>query len=35
MMDRIGDHLTYLSEYATGSIAFRNSEKLQKVCVEY
>ena len=33
MMERIGDHLTYLSEYATGSIAFQNSEKVQKVRV--
>ena len=31
MMERVGDHLTYLSEYATGSIAFQNSEKMQKV----
>ena len=31
MMERIGDHLTYLSEYATGSIAFQNSEKMQRV----
>ena len=31
MMERIGDHLTYLSEYATGSFAFQNSDKMQKV----
>ena len=31
MMERIGGHLSYLSEYATGSITFQNSEKLQKV----
>lgn len=31
MVERIGDHLTYLSEYATGSFAFQNSDKMQKV----
>ena len=43
MMERIGDHLTYLSVYATGGIAtssidpgnvvFQNSENVQKVCI--
>ena len=32
MMERIADHLTYLSVYATG---FQNSEKVQKVRVVY
>ena len=31
MMERLGDHLTYLSEYATGNIAFQKSDKIQKV----
>ena len=35
MMERIGDHLTYLSEYATGNSAFQDSEKMQKVRVVY
>ena len=32
MMERIGDHLTYLSKY---SITFQNSEEVQKVRVMY
>ena len=35
MMERIGDHLTYLSKYATGSIAFQNSDQVQKVRLRY
>ena len=35
MMERIGDHLIYLSDYATGSNAFQNSEKVQEVNIEY
>ena len=31
MMERIGDHLTYLSKYATGNIAVQNSEEFQRV----
>ena len=31
MIERITDHLTYLSEYAAGTIAFQHSEKVQKV----
>ena len=30
-MERIGDHLTYLSKYAIGTTAFQNSEEVQKV----
>ena len=32
MMERIGDHLTYLSKYA---IAFLDLEEVQQVCVVY
>ena len=32
MVDRIGDHLTYLAMYAT---SFQNSEQFQKVCLMY
>lgn len=31
MMERIGDHLSYLSDYATD--AFQKSEKVQHVCI--
>ena len=30
-MERIGDHLTNLSKYAIGSIAFQNSTVVQEV----
>lgn len=35
MMERIGNHLTYMSKYATGSIAFQCSEEVQKVRLMY
>ena len=31
MIERITDHLTYLSEYAASTTAFQHSEKVQKV----
>ena len=31
MMERLGDHLTYLAKYATDSTAFQHSEEVQKV----
>ena len=35
MMERIGDHLSYLSKYATGSIASQNLAEVQQVCPTY
>ena len=32
MMERIGDHLTYLAKYAAG---FQNLEEVQKVHLRY
>ena len=31
MMERIGDHLTYLAKYATGSTPIQDSEEVHKV----